>query len=70
MGWIGPFPIASDSADEINSSACKEWVHDDITEVLEPYVRHPTATDQLGLAAVRRQLDKLPDKAGARVSRY
>ncbi len=25
--WTGPFPIASDSSDEINPSACKEWLY-------------------------------------------
>lgn len=29
--WTGPYPIASDSSDEINPSACKEWVNDCVT---------------------------------------
>ena len=29
--WTGPYPIASDSSDEINPSACKEWVNDYFT---------------------------------------
>jgi len=49
--------------------ACQSCVSD-ITEVLDRYVRQPTVVDREGRAAVRGQLQHLPDKVASRVSRY